>query len=236
MPVLGIPSETVSTVVLCVAVFCGAVLCFFGYRLFRFAVALAGLALGAAAAAYIVWHQTAASETLAAVVTLHDVIDAVLHPWNPEVILVWAVAGGIAGAVLSAFLQHVGVFALGSLLGGVIVSYAMAGSPTKIYWITLAVVGLVGGVLALLLRKLIIVISTAVNGSLALIFRLFALAGGHSCEEAFERLRVLGGSAYVVFGCTIVLAAVGGYVQFITMPEAKPKDGSKKDAGGKKKK
>lgn len=235
MSVLGIGSGTLSTIILCVAVFCGAALCFFGYRLFRFAVIVAGLVLGAAVGAYIAWHETATAETLDMVITFQDAVVAVTHPWNPAVVVVWAVAGGIAGGILSVFLERVAVFALGSLLGGGIVNHTMGSSSTNAYWIVLGVVGLVSGILALLLRKVVIVVSMAVSGALALVFGLYALIAGHSYEDLFRRLQTPGSSAYVALGCAIILAAVGGYVQFTTMPEAKPKNGAKKDEGGKKK-
>ncbi len=234
VPVLGIASGMLSTILLCGAVFCGAVLCFFGYRLFRFAVVLGGLVLGATLAAHVAWHQTATAETLAMVGTFEDVVVAVLHPWNPDVIVVWAVAGGVAGGVLSLFLQQVAVFALGSLVGGGIVNYTMGASPTNTYWIVLAVVGLISGILALLLRKIVIVVSTAVSGALALVFGLYALIAGYSFEDVLGRLQTSGSGVYVAIGCAIILAAVGGYVQVTTISEIKRKSGAKKGDGDKK--
>lgn len=236
VPVLGIVSGTLSTIILCVAVFCGAALCFFGHQLFRFAAVLAGLVLGAALAAYVAWHETATPDTLAMVTTFKDVVFAVLHPRNPVVIIVCAVVGGVAAGVLFGFLQPVAVFALGSLLGGGIANYTMAGSPANAYWTVLAVVGLISGILALLFRNVTIVVSTAISGAIALVFGLYALMANHSCEELLEQSRGLGSGAYVALGCAIILAAVGGYVQFTMIPEAKPKSGDKKDAEDNRKK
>jgi len=219
VPSLAIGMETVSRIVLGAAVFGGALLCFFGHRLLRVALALAGLLCGSAIAAYVAWWKTASAETLQMVKTQFDVLQAMSAPEHPTVVLVWAVVGGIAGAILAVLLQHVGMFAVGALLGWTLVSYTMAGAATTDYWIVLAVLGLIGGTLALLMEKPIIVLSTAVNGAAALMFGIYALIKGYAWDEAFARLRVMGGGTYVVIGFAIILAALGGYVQFATMPK-----------------
>ena len=217
--VFGVPPEVLSKVLLSAAILGGAVMCFFGCRLFKLALALGGLVGGAALAAYGVWRYTATPEVVAAVNTPPDILEAMIAAPRQTVILVWAASGGVTGAVLSVLMLRVGVFLLGAGLGALLVNTTMDNATVDAYLIVLAILGLIGGVLALMMTSPIVVLSTALNGALALMFGIYALLKEYSPEQAVRELQGFGQDAYVVLGCTAVLAAIGSVLQFCIMPK-----------------
>ena len=127
----------------------GFVLCFFGYRILRIILAFYGFVGGVAVAMYLnlfVFH-TSGIET---------------------VLLVFGL--GILGALVSIFLLYVGVFLLGALLGagvalfvGMLISKPIPGS-------ILIAAGVAGGVVTLLRRRFVIVLFTALEGALQIVW------------------------------------------------------------------
>jgi len=232
----ALPPEVVANTILCVALVLGAAMCFFGWRLFRFALALAGFACGAALSAYLAWRFSAPADAVAAANTYPAILDAMAAAPNPIVLGVWAGCGGVAGAVLSAFLDVVGVFALGAWLGATLAHATMTEQTLDVYMMTLAILAVIGGVLALLMRRPLVVISTALNGALAMMFGVYALFKNISPLDALTELKALGNDTFVLLGLTVILGAIGAYVQFSTAPEPDEKKPAKKTKGAKKKK
>jgi uncharacterized protein DUF4203 len=221
MPTPDISPDIMAKILLSAAVLGGTALCFFGLRLFKIAFGIAGLAAGALLAAYFGWRFSTPPEVVALAKTYPDVLDAILHADNKAVIYVWAVSGGIAGGLLSAFLQQVGVFVLGAWLGQLAASLSMANATAQSYWMVVAILGLIGGVLALVMRKSIIVLSTGMNGATALMFGIYSLIKDVTPKQALVELRKFGNDAWVMLGCAAILAFVGCYVQFTTAPDEK---------------
>jgi hypothetical protein len=211
--------DVASKVFLSIALVGGAALCFFGSRLFKVALGIGGLVCGSAVAAYLAWRYTAPDVVIQAASTPPEILRAICNPMNPTVILVCALCGGVAGAVVCALMHRVGVFAIGVCLGAALVHLTMAQAGVGTYLIVLAIVGLIGGILALLLRRTIVILSTAFNGALAFMLAIFALLKQHTLQEAAYGLRDFGNDFWVVLGCTVILTAIGGYVQFTTAPE-----------------
>jgi len=189
MPTTEVSPDIMAKILLSAAVLGGTALCFFGLRLFKITFALAGLAAGALVGAYFGWTFSASPEAVAAVRTYPDILDAIWNTDAKTVIYVWAAAGGIAGGMLSLFLQQVGVFVLGAWLGGLAASVTMANATTESYWMVMAILGLIGGVLALVLRQLIIVLSTGFNGATALMFGVYSLLKDVTPQQALVELR-----------------------------------------------
>jgi len=221
---LEMPSETLTKVLLEGAILAGMAMCFFGIRLFRIALGFAGFLAGGLIAAYLAWRWTAAPEVVRGAVTFADILTRMSQADNQTVLLVWAAAGGIAGAIVSVMMHWVGVFVLGAWLGTMLAQTAMAGTPAQSYYIVYAILALIGGILALVLRRVIVIVSTAFNGAVGAMFGIYALLKHLSPQKAVEQLQAGGGDAWVVLGCVVVLAAIGGYVQFATMPKAKAKE------------
>ena len=134
----------------------GLVSCFAGYRLFRVVLAIAGFFIGAVLAGGVFWT---------------------VFPQQPEFLaVIIGLAGGIIGAILLGFFYFAGVFvagvALGVLLGSII--------PVSMNWqriLISIVLGLLCGVLALALQKLLIVVATAFIGSWAVLGGIALLLG-----------------------------------------------------------
>ena len=224
MAILGMPPEIVSKIILSLAILGGAVMCFFGIRLFRVVLGVAGLVLGAAVAAYFAVYYTVPADQVPPPTYAGLMLAIELAP-SQTVLLVWTVAGGVAGALLSIFLHHAGVFVLGAWLGKMLAELTTAGTSRASHLMILAILVLIGGVLALVMRKTIIIVSTALNGACALMFGVYALLQkSPSPQQAVNALRQPGNDRYVLLGCAVILAVIGTYVQFATAPKEKKKD------------
>ena len=218
------PPETLTKVFLEGIILAGMAMCFFGIRLFRVALGCAGFLAGGLVAAYLAWRWTATPEVVRGAVTFADILTRMSQADNQTVLLVWAGAGGIAGAIVSVMMHWVGVLVLGAWLGTMLAQTAMAGTPAQSYYIVYAILALIGGILALVLRRVIVIVSTAFNGAVGAMFGIYALLKHLSPQKAVEQLQAGGGDGWVVLSCTAVLAVIGGYVQFVTMPKAKAKE------------
>ena len=223
MSFLGMPPDVVSKIFLSTAILGGAVMCFFGLRLFKAVLCLAGLVIGATVAAYIGMRYALPAEqvppfTYAGLITVMRAVP------EQTVVLVCAVVGGIGGALLAGLVHHAGVFLLGAWLGQIVAEFTMAGSSDRSRIMVLAILALIGGVLAMIMRKTITIISTAVIGSCGLMFGMYALLKRFPAEEAVKGLQRGGNDLYVMLGCAGVLAAIGVYVQFTMAPEEKKEE------------
>jgi Domain of unknown function (DUF4203) len=132
----------------------GAVSCFAGYRLFKLVLGIYGFILGAGLAS----SAMGASNTVGMIAA--------------------ALAGGIVGALILVFAYFIGIALVGAGLGALVVhfgwSYMRAGDPPA-----LAVIGmaLVGAIVAMVLQRYVIVVSTAFGGAWTMILGGLALAG-----------------------------------------------------------
>jgi hypothetical protein len=132
----------------------GAVSCLAGYRLFKLVLGIYGFILGAGLAS----SAMGASNTVGMIAA--------------------ALAGGIVGALILVFAYFIGIALVGAGLGALVLhfgwSYLRAGDPPA-----LAVIGmaLVGAVVAMVLQRYVIVVSTAFGGAWTMILGGLALAG-----------------------------------------------------------
>jgi len=121
----------------------GAIQCFFGYRLFKFVLGLTGFIVGGVLAASI-GYEMSQKEVVA---------------------LLSGLVGGVIGAALMVALYFVGVFLIGAFLGGVVgvALFATAGINPELA--VLLILGVIGGVVALIFQKFMIIVSTAFIGA-----------------------------------------------------------------------
>lgn len=151
LPALG-PNAAATAAIL--ALVLGLVSCFAGYRLFRFFLAAYGFALGALVGA---------------------TLTAAYLPGQDFAALAGLVLGGLVGAGLLRAFYYVGVFVIGGL-GGLLLADALHLHHTLGDLVPLLVA--VGcGVLALILQKILIALSTAFSGAWAALGGLVALLG-----------------------------------------------------------
>jgi hypothetical protein len=133
-------------------VFGGTLSCFAGYRLFKITLAIYGLIFGA----------MLASSTMGASNTTGMVLAAVL--------------GGIAGAVILLLAYFIGIGLIGAGLGALVAhvgwGYVRAGDPPVAIIVVLAVFGAIG---AMLLQRYVIVVATAFGGAWTLLLGALSL-------------------------------------------------------------
>ena len=120
----------------------GFLYCFFGYRLFKLFVFLFGMACGV------------------------TVLTLLTPMWNlsSALNLIIIVGGGILIGVILLLLRHVGVFALGLAVGGVLASLVFDNL------VVIIVIGVITGVLAVWIKRPVIILLTAFSGAIGIVY------------------------------------------------------------------
>ncbi len=137
-----------ATLVALVAIAFGLLNCFFGYRIFKFMLGLYGFLLGAIAGFVIV-----------GAVTEGQVL------W----LALGALIGGVVGAGLMVLLYFVGVFVVGAVAGAVLVSAIGTAFDMTMPPVVVIIVAVIVGIVALILQRAVIILSTAFSGSWAVV-------------------------------------------------------------------
>ena len=139
----------------------GALSCFAGYRLFRLVLGIYGFILGAMLAS----SMMAASNTMGMILA--------------------AIVGGIAGALLLVFAYFVGIALVGAGLGALVVhvtwGYVRTGDPPPI---AVIVMSIAGSIAAMLLQRYVIIVATAFGGAWTMIVGALAAAGDRGAARA----------------------------------------------------
>jgi hypothetical protein len=139
----------------------GALTCFAGYRLFRVVLAIYGFIVGAMMASSMMGISNTAGMILAALL------------------------GGIAGALILVFAYFVGIALVGAGLGALIAhvgwSAMRAEDPPAGAIILMAVVGAIA---AMVLQRYVIIVSTAFGGAWTILVGSLALAGDRTAARA----------------------------------------------------
>ncbi len=139
----------------------GAVACFAGYRLFRVVLAIFGFVFGA-------W-----------------IASSMMGVTNTVGMLVAALVGGLAGALILVFAYFVGVALLGAGLGAAAAHAAWNQfghvDPPALAVIGFAILGAFG---AMSLQRYVIIVSTAFGGAWTLIVGALAMAGDKAATRA----------------------------------------------------
>ena len=209
----SLPQNLIAAAVLLQVLF-GLASCFFGYRIFTILLGLMGFAAGAA---------------------LGGMIGYELSSGEGSLMLVGGVVGALVGAVLFAYLYYIGVFVIGAALGAVLTSGGAAVAHVQeLSLVVLLIAAVAGGVVALVLQKLAIVLSTALSGAwFAIVGALYLLGrplppaelvltqGDRlDVQHLLQQLRAQL-DAPVLF-CWLLLAAAGIVVQYLTPRRARP--------------
>ncbi|MDX1591134.1 MAG: DUF4203 domain-containing protein [Balneolaceae bacterium] len=138
------------------SVIIGPVLCFFGYRLFKFVLGLIGFIIGGALTIAISQY----------------------YIQNENISLILGMLGGFIGASLMVPLYFAGVFILGSLFGSLmgIVLYSLTGSsPDPVAMIIMMIIM---GVVAVAFEKFMIILSTAFAGAWSMLIGITYFIAG----------------------------------------------------------
>ncbi|MFH1731636.1 MAG: DUF4203 domain-containing protein [Planctomycetota bacterium] len=165
-PDLGsfISAAAAQKVYLSACVLTGALMCFFGRRLFKLALGLFGALLGGYLAALIGFRLSDSNEAVA---------------------LFCGLTGGVLGGVLVVAIYLLGVFVAGATLGGILAAVFTLGAGAGDRAIAISVVAAVGGFLALFVQRFIITVATALNGAALVIGCLWLLYANLTPADAF---------------------------------------------------
>jgi len=183
----------------------GAIQCFLGYRLLKIILGLTGFFIGGVAAAAIAGDMT--KETV--------------------VILIAGLVGGVVGAILMVAAYFVGVFVVGACLGYVGGAAAMGALGLHFDPLFLIVPAVLGGVLALVFQKFMVVVSTAFGGSWGVVAGLgYFLNSAIDPRDPVGTFRLDGGLRTALVVSWVVLGVLGIFSQLKSTGEAKPSNDS----------
>jgi hypothetical protein len=144
-----------------VLVVSGVLACFAGYKLFRVVLAVYGFILGAAIAS------------------------SVMGPGEQTAMIMGAVVGGLAGALLLNLAYFVGVALIGAAAGALLLHAIWARFATGDPHVAIVVVcAVVGAVIATNLQRWVIIMATAFGGAWTLIVGVSALMGDRAAKVA----------------------------------------------------
>ena len=138
----------------------GTVACFFGYRMFRLVLAIAGFILGALAASSVF----GASDT------------------GP--MLIAAVVGGLIGAGILIAAYFVGVALVGAGLGVLVANLAFSASGREPHFLVIVFCAIAGAVGSMYLQRYFIIVGTAFGGAWTMIVGAMALVGNREALAA----------------------------------------------------
>lgn len=137
------------------SILAGLMNCFFGYRLFRLFFACLGFVLGAAGGGYLGY--------------LHGE-------------LVWGLVGGLVGGLIGAMalftIYLAGVFVAGGMAAALLAAIALRGAGINMPAVVLLVPLVLGGAVALIVHKLVIIVASSFGGALGVTCGVAMLRGG----------------------------------------------------------
>jgi hypothetical protein len=179
----------------------GVVYCFFGYRMFKVILGILGFVSGAYLVAAIAFNLLGREQAVL-------VISAGL-------------VGGIIGAVLVVAFYFIGIFLLGAWLGSLLGILLTGGGESTVATVILLVLAVIGGIVALTLQKLMIVISTALSGAWAIVSGVIHFLGDargpirpFQYHPNLRALRSMGVWGYAMLLCWVLLGIAGMVVQY----------------------
>jgi Domain of unknown function (DUF4203) len=140
-----------------VAIVAGILICFWGYRMLKVTLGIMGAVVGASCgwALGVSWA-----------------------PQSPGIALACVVLGAVVGALLCIWLFFFGIFLLGASAGTAVATAVFNGLGRQPEPLIVLIVAVVFGVLAIILQKFMIVISTAFSGSYLLVAGILQLLTG----------------------------------------------------------
>jgi hypothetical protein len=151
-----------------VLVLSGAVACFAGYRLFRVVLAIYGFILGAMLAS------------------------SLMGITNTPGMIIAALVGGVVGALLFTFAYYVGIGILGASMAVFLVhvfwNYSRHAEPPAV---PIIVASIAGAIVAMVLQRYVIIVTTAFSGAWTIIVGAMAMVGYRVPERAVSNVWIL---------------------------------------------
>jgi len=198
-------SKYLTYVITGVAVAIGLVVAFCGYRLFKPVLFIVGFIIFAGITYLILWSHSSVGVL---------------------VLVVCTVVAGIVGGIVMLFVVKVGIFMLGASAGFILFCVVMSvrnqgliHEPIAIY-VGMCASFVIGGVIALLVQKPLIIFATAFGGSYAVIAGIDRYVQGGFCQVIphlianHRELINADYKTYIEIAACVVLTVAGLYVQF----------------------
>jgi hypothetical protein len=138
----------------------GAVACFAGYRFFRVVLGLYGFVLGALLATTVAGAGSTSS------------------------LLMWAVVGGLTGALVLNLAYFFGVVLVGAALGAMAVTLVWSRASGDPHVLIVVAFAVVGALAAMWLQRYVVVTGTAFGGAWTLLVGVLALMGDTAAQAA----------------------------------------------------
>jgi hypothetical protein len=177
---------TISPALMLVA---GFIVCFFGYRLLRFTLALAGFAVGLA---------------------LGLAVAGLIHGVSQVFTIAIGIVCGILGAVLATVLYKVGVFLVGAGAGVLVATIIVTATGWHYPMLARLIAAIAGGILTLILERPLISVLSAFAGGWGVVFGAFKLLGWH---HGTAGARTPPANYGMMIACWLVLGLIGAGVQ-----------------------
>ena len=184
-----------ATATACVAV--GFLQCLFGYKIFKFVLALTGFLLGSVGLGLVLYRYTG----------------------NQYVAMGGGLAGGLLGGGLVVWLHHLGVFLMGGIMGTAFVLgwFALGANPP--HHLVLLGVAAGCGLVALALKKFMLVVATSFAGAWGMV-----VGGAHLLKYWDLRLvkqvfQEPDTKVKLMLGAWILLGLIGLFFQFKLFPK-----------------
>jgi hypothetical protein len=194
-----------------IAILIGIANCFFGYRIFRILLGILGFIGGALAGLVIIQALVLGGSISSSGALLYYILAALV--------------GGAIGAVLLIFVYFIGVFLLGAAAGFVIgyVAALALNANDDVALIAAVVLALAGGILALILQRVIIIIATAISGALYIVSGIAALVSPALVTRTMSGQTPAIDTAFTIMLIGwVVLSIAGMVVQFVWTGKKKP--------------
>jgi hypothetical protein len=179
----------------------GILYCFLGYRFLKLMIALTGFALAAIAAGLLM---------------------AWLTHINTIAVAVAGFIGGMAGAMFTVFVFRAGIFCLGMLGAALIAHHALA--AIEVAWAPWAIVilGVLGGLLALLIERPVITVATAALGAWILLVTGALLLMKSDIAESVAVQEMTAKASWTILATWTVFTIAGTAAQFATYRKPRP--------------
>lgn len=193
------PNPLVISILSTTSVIIGIIICFFGYRIFRFVLAVAGFILGASFIAGVASTLTESPDT--------------------SVIIIAGVAGGLIAALSLLLLYSAGVFLLGALFGVVMLSVISLIFNLSTNLLIYIIPAIICGVLALVLKRFMIILITSLVGAWVIIVGVLYIIDNDMNPLNPEFItNITEIETYRIIVSWIALSGLGFIVQYLIFP------------------
>jgi hypothetical protein len=138
----------------------GLVSCFAGYRLFRVVLSIYGFILGALVAT------------------------SIAGAGSTGVLLVWALVGGLVGALILNLAYFLGVVLVGASIGAMLATLLWGRGGSEPHTLVVVLFAIAGAVAATVLQRYVIIVGTAFGGAWTAVVGALALLGDRLAGKA----------------------------------------------------